>query len=175
MIRLQMFLLAAGGMFAAGAHADVSSPYLPMAFLAGHCWKGALPAQGKSKQTDEHCFAWIYDGRFLRDRHVVRDEAGHTTYQGETTYYWDASEKTIGYIYIEDQGGHSLGSVQPETDALDFPATDLVDNGHTQTYRTRWQRAGEDAYDVVTEFKTKDGWTKAWAVHMQKATPTPGS
>ena len=36
----------------------------PMAFLAGHCWKGDF-ADGK--QTDEHCFQWLYGGKALRD------------------------------------------------------------------------------------------------------------
>src|ERR1700682_79185 len=35
----------------------------PMAFLAGHCWKGDFPDQ---KQDDEHCFQWIYAGKALR-------------------------------------------------------------------------------------------------------------
>ena len=41
----------------------------PMAFLVGHCWKGAIPGSNK---TDEHCFQWMYDGRALRDTHIVR-------------------------------------------------------------------------------------------------------
>src|SRR5438270_2020299 len=40
----------------------------PMAFLAGHCWKGDFPDQ---KQNDEHCFQWIYAGKALRDTHTV--------------------------------------------------------------------------------------------------------
>jgi len=41
----------------------------PMAFLAGHCWKGTF-ADGKT--TDEHCFFWMYGGSVLRDTHTVR-------------------------------------------------------------------------------------------------------
>jgi hypothetical protein len=36
----------------------------PLAFLAGHCWKGDFP---DGKQSDEHCFVWLYDGKALRD------------------------------------------------------------------------------------------------------------
>ena len=53
------------------AAADVQSAYQPLAFLAGHCWKGSFPG---GHRTDEHCFSWIYDGKFLRDRHTVRSE-----------------------------------------------------------------------------------------------------
>lgn len=46
----------------------------PLAFLAGHCWVGTMPG---TADTDEHCFAWLYDGRYLRDRHVVRRTDGY--------------------------------------------------------------------------------------------------
>jgi hypothetical protein len=39
-----------------------------MAFLAGHCWK--VEYQG-AKQSDEHCFQWLYDCKALRDVHTV--------------------------------------------------------------------------------------------------------
>ncbi len=42
----------------------------PMAFLAGHCWKGAFP---DARQTDEHCFTWLYSGKALWTR--VGDDA----------------------------------------------------------------------------------------------------
>jgi len=35
-------------------------------------------------------------------------------------------------------------------------------------YRSRWQRSGEVAYDVVTEFKSKDGWMPGFKVHMER-------
>lgn len=37
----------------------------PMAFLAGHCWKGDFPG---ARQSDEHCFQWMYDGQALTYR-----------------------------------------------------------------------------------------------------------
>ena len=52
------------------AAAAPRAEYQPLAFLAGHCWKGEFP--GGAKTTDEHCFTWIYDGKFLRDQHTVR-------------------------------------------------------------------------------------------------------
>jgi len=142
-----------------------------MAFLAGSCWKGDLPAQpgqGDVKQTDEHCFTWVYGGRFLRDRHVVHADNGRPDYVGETVYYWDAPKKQIEYLYFENQGGVSQGAVQPAADTLVFPATDYIEDGKPQTYRSHWQHAGSDAYDVVTEFKEDDGWKPAWTVRMKK-------
>ena len=43
-------------------------------------------------------------------------------------------------------------------------------SGETQTFRSRWQPAGRDAYDVVTEFQVKDRWVPGFKVHMEKVT-----
>lgn len=144
-----------------------AGPFQAMAFLAGHCWKGSFPNQA---QIDEHCFEWLYGGRFLRDRHVVHGE-GHADYLGETTYYWDAALGQVQYLYIENQGGYSTGGVTAGGDGLVFPPTAYVDNGKERIYRSRWQRDGDDAYEAVNEFKTANGWELAWKVRMQKQPP----
>src|SRR2546423_12483391 len=70
----------------------------PMAFLAGHCWKGDFPDQ---KQNDEHCFQWIYAGKALRDTHTVH-APGRPDYVGETLYYWDSGSRRVEYILLEN-------------------------------------------------------------------------
>ena len=156
----------------AAAPANVTNPADPfkdMAFLAGHCWKGSFPGQA---QTDEHCFEWLYDGRFLRDRHAVHGE-GHADYLGETTYYWDPALGQIQYLYIENQGGFSKGSVSASGDGLMFPPTTYVDGGKQQVYRSHWKRSGDDAYESINEFQGKEGWSTAWKVTMRKQPAAP--
>src|SRR3954468_13578670 len=80
----------------------------PLAFLAGSCWKGTFAGRNVS---DEHCFTWMYNQRFLRDRHVVAGDS--VPYQGETTYAWDAGQKQIVYWYIALPGFYSHGNVEP--------------------------------------------------------------
>jgi hypothetical protein len=138
--------------------------YQPMAFLAGYCWKGGFPG---GKMTDEHCFSWIYGGKFLRDVHTLRGE-GRPDAHGESTYFWNSSTQQIEYLYIESEGGFSRGPVSADKSGLVFPDTNFVENGNTQVYRSRWQRSGENAYDVVTEFQGKDGWMPGFKVHMQQ-------
>ena len=150
--------------FAAGA--EPGSEYQPLAFLAGHCWKGSFP---DGKQTDEHCFTWIYEGKFLRDEHTVRG-AGRPDYLGETIYFWNSEAKQIEYLYIENEGGFSRGPVATDKDALVFPPTSFIEDGQTRTYRSRWQRVGDDAYDVVTEFQSENGWAPGFKVHMERVT-----
>ena len=98
----------------------------------------------------------------------VSHGAGHPDYLGESIYFWNSSAQQIEYLYIEDQGGFSRGPVATDQDALVFPPTNFIENGQTRTYRSRWQRAGDDAYDVVTEFQSKDGWVPGFKVHMER-------
>ena len=147
------------------AVAAAPGPYQPLAFLVGHCWKGTFPA---SPVTDEHCFSWIYDGKFVRDEHVVHRGAGQPDNRGESIYVWDTATQQLQYLYIESAGGFSRGTVTSEADALVFPATPYVEKGVTQTYRSRWRRVGADAYDVLTEFLVKGSWTPGFSVHMQQ-------
>lgn len=141
-----------------------SDAYQPLAFLADHCWKGAFPG---GKQTDEHCFSWIYDGKFLRDRHTVHTE-GKPDALGESIYFWNSTAKQLEYLYIESDGGFSRGPVTLETDALVFPDTNFEQNGQTLVYRSRWQHSAANAYDVVTEFQGKGGWAPGFIVHMER-------
>jgi hypothetical protein len=155
-------LACAGSLAAAGSFAGANPEYQPLAFLAEHCWKGAFPG---GKQTDEHCFSWIYGGKFLRDRHTVRAE-GKPDALGESIYLWNGSAGQLEYLYIESDGGFSRGPVAVDKDALAFPETSFVENGKTMVYRSRWQRSGADSYEVVTEFQAKDGWVPGFKVHM---------
>lgn len=151
------------------AAADSPSPYAPLAFLAGHCWRGELP--GGKKDVDTHCFSWIYGDKFVRDVHTVRGE-GHEDYVGESIYYWDSVAKKLRYLYFENAGGSSTGAVETTDAALVFPPTNYQEGSRTQTYRSRWTHSGVDAYDVVTEFRKGDGWNTAWTVHMRRQ-PAP--
>jgi hypothetical protein len=160
MRKLFCLLLLAPGL----ASAQPDAGYQPLAFLADHCWKGAFP----DGRTDEHCFSWIYDGKFLRDRHTVRAE-GKPDALGESIYFWDSSARRLEYLYIESDGGFSRGPVSIDNEALVFPDTSFAEKGKTMVYRSRWQRNGATAYDVVTEFKSKDGWAPGFKIHMQQS------
>jgi hypothetical protein len=136
----------------------------PMAFLAGHCWKGAF-ADGK--QTDEHCFSWIFDPHALRDVHTVR-APGRPDYVGETTYYWDSAAKRVAYLYVENAGGISRGTMEPGDGVLDFPATQYVANGEAMTYRVRWTVMGDRAYEAFSEAQVNGAWSTMFRYVLQR-------
>jgi len=139
----------------------------PMAFLAGHCWKGEF-ADGK--QTDEHCFAWLYDGKALRDTHTVH-APGRPDYVGETTYYWDAGAKRVLFLYIENLGGVSRGSMETDGKALVLPPTQYVAEGEAMTYRVRWTRVDDASYEAFSEAQTKDGWATMFRMTLRRTAP----
>ncbi len=165
MSRTATCLALGAALVAAVAAAAAPTPYQPLAFLVGHCWRGTFP---DGKVTDEHCFSWVYGGKFVRDQHVVHHGEGTPDDLGESIYLWDAATRQLQYLYIESDGGFSRGSVTAEADALVFPPTHYIENGAQQTYRSRWKRSGEAAYDVLTEFLVKDQWQPGFAVHMQQ-------
>ena len=138
--------------------------YQPLEFLAGHCWKGAFPG---GKQTDEHCFTWVYGGKFLRDRHTVRAD-GKPDALGESIYFWDSAAKRLEYLYIESDGGFSRGPVSVDKDSLVFPDTTFVEKGKTMVYRSRWLHSDANAYEVVTEFQSQGAWVPGFKVHMER-------
>ncbi|MGH8849384.1 MAG: hypothetical protein ACREYD_00165 [Casimicrobiaceae bacterium] len=147
------------------ANAAPAEGLKPMAFLAGHCWKGEFAG---SKQTDEHCFAWLLDGRALRDTHTVRSPE-RPDYVGETTYYWNPAAKRVEWLYIENRGGISRGTVESAAGALVFPPTEFVGDGQTMTYRIRWTPVDDNAYEAWSEAKTDHGWSTMFKLTMKRS------
>ncbi|HTD29679.1 MAG TPA: hypothetical protein VK660_09845 [Xanthomonadaceae bacterium] len=137
----------------------------PMAFLAGHCWKGDFPG---GKQTDEHCFQWLYDGKALRDTHTVR-APGKPDYVGETTYYWDSSARRVEFLYFENQGGISRGTMESTPQALVFPAAQYIADGDTMTYRVRWTLVDDATYEAWSEMQGPKGWTTMFKLTMKRS------
>ena len=151
---------------AGAAHAanEPAALLQPMAFLAGHCWKGTFP---DGKTTDEHCFSWLYGGRVLRDAHVVRSP-GKPDGAGESTYYVDSAGNHVEFLYIENGGGFSRGTVESLPEAILFPDTQYIADGEALVYRARWTRQGERAYEAWSEAQGPDGWTTMFKVLLKR-------
>ena len=161
---LATLALALASLAGTAGAADSADLLKPFGFLAGHCWKGSF-ADGK--RTDEHCFAWMLDGRALRDTHVVR-APGQADGAGETIYYVNAGTHRVEYLYVENQGGFSRGAVEMLPEALLFPDTQYVADGESLTYRARWTPKGPDAYEAWSEAQTRDGWSTMFKLEMKK-------
>ncbi len=154
MMKTKFALALALSLTPLGAAAEPDASLQPLAFLAGHCWAGTMPG---TADTDRHCFSWMFDGRYLRDRHVVR-RGEKAVYEGESIYYFDAGAGRVAYFYVTAAGGHAHGTMVVEGDALVFPAARLVSGGKSFGFRGRWTRVGEDGYEVLREYETDKGW-----------------
>ena len=162
--------LAAPAAGPAAAPPAAADPYQPLAFLIGHCWKGRFA--GDARATDEHCFSRIYGGAFVRDEHVVHRD-GRPDAFGESIYLWNSAARQLEYLYIESAGGFLRGTVTVVDGVLVFTAAEFIEKGESTSLRSRWQRAGDDAYDVVTEFQVKDRWVPGFSLHMQREPSSP--
>ena len=163
-MRRLLAALALSTLASAAAAAEPAELLKPMAFLAGHCWKGAF-VDGKT--TDEHCFAWMYGGRVLRDTHVVRSP-GKPDGVGESTYYVDSAGNRLEFLYIENGGGFSRGTVESLPEALLFPDTQYISDGEALVYRARWTRKDEKSYEAWSEAQTPDGWATMFKLVLKR-------
>ncbi len=115
----------------------------PLAFLVGHCWRGAF----EGGEQDMHCFERVYDGQHIRDRHEVT--GGRGVYRGETIYSADASG-AVSYTYWNSRGGVSRGTMRPEPERLNFGDESYRGpDGRQISISTYWRRVGNDAYEAV--------------------------
>ena len=165
---MRMGLLVLSIVSGAGA-AEPFDALKPMSFLAGSCWKGTFP---DGKQTDEHCFQWLYEGKALRDTHTVR-AVGRPDYVGETTYYWDSAARRVEYLYVENLGGITRGTMESAPPALVFPPAQYVEGGKTMTFRTRWTKLDEATYEVFAEMQDKSAWSPMFKLTMKRSGAAP--
>jgi hypothetical protein len=62
--------------------------------------------------------------------HTVK-AAGRPDYVGETLYYFDSASQQVAFLYVENGGGFSRGSMVATKDGLEFPETDYVAAGES--------------------------------------------
>ncbi len=158
-------LAALVALAAPGVRAQLVNHLQPMAFLAGHCWKGEFP---DGAQSDEHCFQWLYGDKALRDVHTVRT-VGRPDSVGETTYFWDPAARAIRYLYIENQGGVMRGTVEPAPGVLAFPAAQYASGGNEVAVRAKWTVIDAGSYEAWSEAEDKGAWTTMFKIVMKKA------
>jgi hypothetical protein len=139
-----------------------SPDFRPLEFLVGHCWVGTFPA---GKATDQHCFEWVFDQKFIRDRHVVRN--GDAPYAGETLYGWDPKERRLGFWYWNSEGEMLTGTVEYRPGAIVFPTTHVTDKG-TVELRATWTRRGQDGYRVEQSQRVGDEWKPLWTMELKQ-------
>ncbi len=136
--------------------------FRPLEFLVGSCWVGPFP---DGKATDEHCFEWVFDRKFIRDRHVVRN--GEKPYAGETLYGWDQKAGHPTFWYWNSEGEVLTGSVEYRPDSIVFPTRLETEKG-TVMLRAVWTHTGPDSYRVQQSQQAGDAWKPLWAMELKR-------
>ena len=143
--------------------ASLPEYYRPMAFLVGACWVGTFP---DGKATDEKCFEWMFDRKFIRERHVVK--GAKKPYSGETIFAWDPGQKQVVFTYLNSLGGLSTGKAEFEAEGIVFPETHVTAKG-TLEMKAIWKRLGPDSYQYVQWQKEGDQWKTLWSIDFRRA------
>lgn len=136
--------------------------FRPLEFVVGDCWVGTFP---NGKATDEHCFEWVFDRKFIRDRHVVRNAEG--PYSGEALYGWDPREKRLAFWYWNSEGEVLVGTVEYRPDSIVFPTWHETDKG-TVELRATWTRTGPNSYRVEQSRRAGQAWKPLWAMELRR-------
>src|SRR4051794_15824261 len=138
--------------FVSQAQSPGTPDFRPLEFLVGRCWIGTFP---DGKQTDEHCFEWVFDHKFVRDRHVVRH--GHAPYAGETLYGWDPKDKRLAFWYWNGDGEILRGTVEYTAKRIIFPTEYDTETGPVEL-RAIWTPLGPDRYRAEEQRRVGAEW-----------------
>ena len=143
--------LVAASVVAGHAQAQSAAHFAPLEFLVGHCWTGTMRNAGL---TDTHCFEWMYDKRYVRDRHVV---SSSPPYEGETIYAWDPESRQVVFRYLSNQGLFLNGHMEQRGDSLVLPSSYMDGKGQKVEVRSVWTRT-EDGYHAQGFTLVKGKW-----------------
>jgi hypothetical protein len=138
---------------------DLPDHFKPLAPLLANDWVTDFPRE----MTDTQRFEVMYDGRHIRNIHWVRDKTGRVVYQGETIYTWDHRAKRIVWYYFNATGGHIVGHIEREGDAL--VAYGINNAPGTQTPETKSRMVIRDETWQMTQFFQREGeWREQHSV-----------
>jgi hypothetical protein len=137
--------------------------YAPLEFVVGSCWVGTF---GDGKTTDTHCFEWVYDHRFIRDRHVVNSTP---KYEGESMYAFDPASRRILFRYLGSQGLIMDGILESRgVDTLVFVGSYNVGSGPPVVAQSEWVVLGPNAYRATNSQKGASGWVAQPSVEYRR-------
>jgi hypothetical protein len=154
----------------AESEADASSAagppvdrFTPVGELAGHCWTGTFP-DGKAR--DLHCFEWVLQNRFLRDRHRVTGPDG--VYEGDSYYRWNEAAERLEFWYFNSLGGVSTGTMEPRDGRWLFLESYEGADESSQQIRSWLSREDERSYTVTTERLEGGTWKTLWSMRLMR-------
>lgn len=149
--------------------APLRSRLEPFERLVGTVWIGAFP---DGSLTDEQEFEWVYEGRFLRNRHRVKDAAGIVVYEGETIYAWDVSSETVVWWYWNATGGFVTGTLAQTEAGWSFAGANHAPAPQPEKVKGLFRFTAEDAWESVSYFQTDEGWKERFTMTFRPRDPS---
>jgi hypothetical protein len=118
-----------------------------LAPLLGKCFAATL----SPGIVDTHCFAPLYGGAHVEDRHSVTKD-GAKVYQGLSTY--SATPEGLFITYVNSDGGSGSGTAKVNGSAFDYQMTMSATAEATRSpYNGRWVIQA-DGFDVAVPGET---------------------
>lgn len=151
-ITLCFILLSAYGFSTEPAIPEHFKSFAP---LIGKQWVAQFPGGG----SDTQMFEWVYEGKFLRNSHFVKNAEGKKVYEGETIFAWDFKEKKVAWWYWNTTGGHIIGIMWPEDGKLIFEGENNAPGGQTSKVRGAFLMS-KDTWTSVQYFWKDGAWVK---------------
>ena len=85
-----------------------------------------------------------------------------------SVFSWDAVNKRVRYHYFTSTGAVSEGYFDNRAEGIVIPERHVGDDGKVTELETRYERDGDDAYNVVTREKTAEGWVERWSLRYRR-------
>ena len=143
--------------------APLASYLQPMGWLVGSCWRGTF--SNRPAVSDEHCFQPMLNGKFIRDRHVVRGDS--VPYEGESVYGWDPRQRAVVFTYYALPGFTMTGRAVFADSVITFPNTMETPRGPQEMVST-WRRTGPDSYQVRVTMTAAGVTRELWSMELRR-------
>lgn len=152
-----------------GGEPTVPEHFKALSPLVGKTWVGSFPGGASDTQK----FEWLYNGKFLRNTHWVKNAGGDVVYEGETVFAWDHKKKTVVWWYWNTTGGHMTGTLWEEDGAYMFEGENNAPDGQTAKARGAYL-IGKDSWTSVQYFWKDGAWQKQGEVVFKTVDPSGG-
>lgn len=139
----------------------LSARLAPFNRLVGTVWVGAFPG---TELIDEQEFEWVFEGRFLRNLHRVKNGEGAVVYQGETIYAWDVTTDTLVWWYWNSTGGFVTGTLSQTEDGWSFDGINHAPPPQPAEVKGLFRLIDPDTWESVQYFMSEDGWQERFTM-----------
>jgi len=133
--------------------------------LVGHTYVGTFP---NGNMTDVHSFEWVFEDKFIRNKHEVRNADGQTVYAGEAIYAWDPKTESLVFWYWNTTGGFVEGAVAEENGKLMANGENHGQKGQVAKVRSALWDIGSDSYKATSYFWKDGAWQEQWTMTFKR-------